>query len=249
MKLKNAVLYFEDADTGKKYEVKIPEAMINVEKENAYPNNIVMAIHEPFVMNFDEYVISKVPEIKHVAHSNNVCTVIWNDGVKTQAVCHPEDTYNKDVGLLVAYLKRFIPTEDVIELVEKWSHQQLKQEDVQARKKADKARKQVKEELEQTRRECEAAKEKLRKQMTENTVLFDKSVKKDMYDALFDMFFIPASNGMSNIGAAASATIDANEYLKEKIDCNKKEEGGVSVHDLGFENMLSLLSTPIRIYK
>ena len=160
MKAKDAVLYFTDEETGKKYKVKIPEAMIGVEKEAAYPNNVVMAIHEPFVMNFDEYEISKVPEVKHVAHSNNVCTIIWSDGVKTQAVCHPEDTYNKDVGLLVAYLKRFMPTEDVINLVEKWSHQQKKQEAVQARKKSEKARKQFHEEMHKAKQEAVSAKEK-----------------------------------------------------------------------------------------
>ena len=153
MKAKDAVLYFTDAETGKKYKVKIPEAMIGVEKEAAYPNNVVMAIHEPFVMNFDEYEISKVPEVKHVVHSNNVCTIIWSDGVKTQSACHPEDTYNKDVGLLVAYLKRFMPTEQIIDLVETWSHQQKKQEDVQARKKAEKARKQVREEMDALKKE------------------------------------------------------------------------------------------------
>lgn len=246
MKAKNAVLYFENKNGKHKIDFSGTDFVVNVFRGTSYGGTEET---KEVVISCDSFKFSSIPEIKNVIHSNNVCTILWNDGTKTQATCHKEDVYNKDTGVLVAFLKKFMQTKDVIDLVEKWSHQQLKQEDVQARKKADKARKQAKEELDQTRRECEAAKAKLRKQMTENTVLFDKSVKKDMYDALFDMFFIPASNGMSNIGAAASATIDANEYLKEKIDCNKKEEGGVSVHDLGFENMLSLLSTPIRIYK
>ena len=54
---------------------------------------------------------------------------------------------------MVAYLKRFMPTEDIINLVEKWSHQQKKQEDVQARKKAEKARKQVREEMDALKKE------------------------------------------------------------------------------------------------
>lgn len=248
MKLKNAVLYFEDGN-GNKQMIEFEDAKLSVVEKEEYEGPFLLGRVRDLEIDFKSFNVSKVPKIKNVIHSNNVCTILWDNDTKTQATCHPEDIYNKDTGVLVAFLKKFMPTKDVIELVEKWSHQQLKQEDIQARKKADKARKQAKEELDQTRRECEAAKAKLRKQMTENTVLFDKSVKKDMYDALFDMFFIPASNGMSNIGAATSATIDVNEYLKEKIDCDKKEESGVSVHDLGFENMLSLLSTPIRIYK
>lgn len=75
-----------------------------------------------------------IPEIKHVIHSNNVCTILWKDGTKTQSACHQEDVYNKDVGFLVAFLKKLMPTEQVIELIEKWSHSQPKQEDVQRKK-------------------------------------------------------------------------------------------------------------------
>lgn len=82
-----------------------------------------------------------IPEIKHVIHSNRVCTILWADGTKTQSVCHPEDEYNKDTGFLVAFLKKFMPTEQIIELLEKWSHLQPKQEDVQKEKAIKKSKK------------------------------------------------------------------------------------------------------------
>lgn len=82
------------------------------------------------------------PEIKHVIHSNNVCTILWKDGVKTQSICHKEDMYNKDVGFLVAYLKRFMSTSEIVDLMEKWSYSQPKQEEVQAVKKEKKLIKQ-----------------------------------------------------------------------------------------------------------
>ncbi len=179
MRAENAVLYFTDPDTKKQMMVELPNAVVDVSKE--YEQFDAVYKTEEFNLTFNEFKLSTVPTIKHVVHSNNVCTVIWSDGVKTQSTCHPEDIYNKDVGVLVAYLKRFMPTEQIIELVEKWSHQQKKQEDVIARKKAAKARKQVQAELDE-------AKDVLRKQFEENTVLFEGEDKKkkdiDILDSL-----------------------------------------------------------------
>lgn len=159
MKAKDAVLYFTDPETGKRCQMKFDGMVFDTDYKPVAAmfgnTKIDFDYKKELVVRFKECKFSKVPEVKHVVHSNNVCTVIWDDGVKTQAVCHPEDTYNKDVGLLVAYLKRFMPTEDVINLVEKWSHQQKKQEEVQARKKAEKARKQYREELDAAREEYE----------------------------------------------------------------------------------------------
>lgn len=159
MKAKDAILYFTNPETGKRCQMKFEKMSIH---DTTHEKNemgkfsgekLVPIVEKEVAVTFDNIKVSKVPEVKHVVHSNNVCTVIWDDGVKTQAVCHPEDTYNKDVGLLVAYLKRFMPTEDVINLVEKWSHQQKKQEDVQARKKSEKARKQFHEEMDALKKE------------------------------------------------------------------------------------------------
>lgn len=161
MKAKDAILYFTDPETGKHCQMKFEKMSIH---DTTHEKNemgkfstvkLVPIVENEVAVTFDNIKVSKVPEVKHVVHSNNVCTVIWDDGVKTQSACHPEDTYNKDVGLLVAYLKRFMPTEDIINLVEKWSHQQKKQEEVQARKKAEKARKQYREELDAAREEHE----------------------------------------------------------------------------------------------
>ena len=157
MKAKDAILYFTNPETGKRCQMKFDDMVFNTEYKPVAAmfgnTKIDFDYEEELVVRFKECNFSKVPEVKHVVHSNNVCTVIWDDGVKTQAVCHPEDTYNKDVGLLVAYLKRFMPTEDIINLVEKWSHQQKKQEDVQARKKSEKARKQFHEEMDSLKKE------------------------------------------------------------------------------------------------
>ena len=157
MKAKDAILYFTNPETGKRCQMKFDDMVFDTEYKPVAAmfgnTKIDFDYKEELVVRFKECSFSKVPEVKHVVHSNNVCTVIWDDGVKTQAVCHPEDTYNKDVGLLVAYLKRFMPTEDVINLVEKWSHQQKKQEDVQARKKSEKARKQFHEEMDAFKKE------------------------------------------------------------------------------------------------
>jgi len=162
MKAKDAILYFTDPETGKRCRMKFEKLVLqhteDDTKEKTWHIHENGRLHfgpvqEELMLRFKNAEFSKIPEVKHVVHSNNVCTVIWDDGVKTQAVCHPEDTYNKDVGLLVAYLKRFMPTEDIINLVEKWSHQQKKQEDVQARKKSEKARKQFHEEMDAFKKE------------------------------------------------------------------------------------------------
>lgn len=48
----------------------------------------------------------KIPEIKDVVFNNPATIVFWEDGVKTIVKCQPEDTYSKEVGLVMAIVKR-----------------------------------------------------------------------------------------------------------------------------------------------
>ena len=68
--------------------------------------------------------------IKRVIHSNNVCTIIWNDDTKTQSRCSEGDVYSKEAGFLIALLKKFMTTADVMALLEEYVWSQPKQEEV-----------------------------------------------------------------------------------------------------------------------
>lgn len=54
---------------------------------------------------FKEHTIATDKDVKRVIYSDNATIVILKSGVKGIAKCLEEDTYNKEIGYRVAYLK------------------------------------------------------------------------------------------------------------------------------------------------
>lgn len=55
-------------------------------------------------INFNE--ISN-PKPKDIIFHNPATIVKWSDGTKTVVKCHEEDTYDKEKGLALCYVKKF----------------------------------------------------------------------------------------------------------------------------------------------
>lgn len=58
------------------------------------------------------------PSIKKVIFSEPATIILWSDGTKTISKCDKVDKYEKKAGFLIAYLKKFMPVEQVIELLD-----------------------------------------------------------------------------------------------------------------------------------
>lgn len=70
---------------------------------------------------YDEY--DNLVYIEKVVYNKKKRTtvVIWNDGVVTKSVCHEKDAYNREMGLLLATMKRLTNSDFTTQLLEDWS--------------------------------------------------------------------------------------------------------------------------------
>ena len=58
--------------------------------------------------------------IKEIIYSNPATVVFWSDGTKTVAKCHKDDTYNSNLGVAVAVLKKIAGSKFASKLLEDW---------------------------------------------------------------------------------------------------------------------------------
>ena len=64
--------------------------------------------------------------IEKVIFNNRTTIVLWKDKTKTKATCLPEDTFNKEVGVMICTLKKLIGNRgfrDLISLAETGTEQ------------------------------------------------------------------------------------------------------------------------------
>lgn len=88
------------------------------------------------------------PKIIRVLFNKPATIIFWSDGTKTVSKCSEGDTYNKEVGFLIARAKKFEKTENIVDDIDKW---------VYGKEKAEMA-KQTKQTKKETISEKEAAK-------------------------------------------------------------------------------------------
>lgn len=66
-------------------------------------------------------VISNNIYIKKVIYNNPATIIVWSDGTKTLSKCHQNDSYNPEMGLLIAYLKKIKPECKIFNLLNEWA--------------------------------------------------------------------------------------------------------------------------------
>lgn len=64
----------------------------------------------------DEYVY-----IKQVIYNNPATIVFWSDGTKTTSKCDYRDSYNPEMGLILAVMKRLVDGNYVAKLLHDWA--------------------------------------------------------------------------------------------------------------------------------
>lgn len=54
----------------------------------------------------------KTTDIDRVIFNDPATIVFWKDGTKTVVKCHPEDTFDEEIGFMCCYLKRILGSKD-----------------------------------------------------------------------------------------------------------------------------------------
>ena len=79
-------------------------------------------VKEPCIFIFFDFEIEPVATspIKRVIYNDPATIILWNDGTKTIAKCQEGDTYDREKGFVIAYLKKMIGNTTFRNEFEKW---------------------------------------------------------------------------------------------------------------------------------
>lgn len=55
---------------------------------------------------------TKSTDIDRVIFNDPATIVFWKDGAKTVVKCHPEDTFDEEIGFMCCYLKRILSSKE-----------------------------------------------------------------------------------------------------------------------------------------
>ena len=65
--------------------------------------------------------IAMKPEIKKVIFNNPATVILWKDGTKTVVKCQEGDTFDKEKGFALAYLKKLLGNDNTFnKVIKKW---------------------------------------------------------------------------------------------------------------------------------
>lgn len=72
----------------------------------------------PFEFNYPDTIFfnwvlgTKTTDIYRVIFNDPATIVFWKDGTKTVVKCHPEDTFDEEIGFMCCYLKRILSSKE-----------------------------------------------------------------------------------------------------------------------------------------
>lgn len=72
----------------------------------------------PFEFNHSDAIFfnwvlgTKTTSINRVIFNDPATIVFWKDGTKTVVKCHPEDTFDEEIGFMCCYLKRILSSKE-----------------------------------------------------------------------------------------------------------------------------------------
>lgn len=72
----------------------------------------------PFDFNYPDTIFfnwvlgTKTTSIARVIFNDPATIVFWKDGTKTVVKCHPEDTFDEEIGFMCCYLKRILSSKE-----------------------------------------------------------------------------------------------------------------------------------------
>lgn len=69
-------------------------------------------IKDPDPIFFNWVLALKTTDIDRVIFNDPATIVFWKDGTKTVVKCHPEDTFDEEIGFMCCYLKRALSSKE-----------------------------------------------------------------------------------------------------------------------------------------
>ena len=75
-------------------------------------------VKDPDPIFFNWVLANKTTDIDRVIFNDPATIVFWKDGTKTVVKCHPEDTFDEEIGFMCCYLKRVISSKEYTKFCE-----------------------------------------------------------------------------------------------------------------------------------
>lgn len=126
---------------------------INFEK--VHNMEFTFEVKDPDPAFFDQILGYKTTDIDRVIFNDPATIVFWKDKTKTVVKCHPEDTFDEEIGFMCCYLKRVLRSKEYTKfcgyLNDIW-------EQKQARLYKEALEKKMAEKFAATKHECECGK-------------------------------------------------------------------------------------------
>ena len=89
---------------------------INFEPVDTY--GVQFEIKDPDSIFFNWVLGNKTTDIDRVIFNDPATIVFWADGTKTVVKCHPEDTFDEEIGFMCCYLKRTLSSKEYTKFCE-----------------------------------------------------------------------------------------------------------------------------------
>lgn len=89
---------------------------INFEK--VHNMEFAFEVKDPDPDFFDRIFGYKTTDIDRVIFNDPATIVFWKDGTKTVVKCHPEDTFDEEIGFMCCYLKRVLSSKEYTKFCE-----------------------------------------------------------------------------------------------------------------------------------
>ena len=89
---------------------------INFEPVDTY--GVKFEVKDPDPIFFNWVLANKTTDIDRVIFNDPATIVFWKDGTKTVVKCHPEDTFDEEIGFMCCYLKRVISSKEYTKFCE-----------------------------------------------------------------------------------------------------------------------------------
>ena len=86
--------------------------------EQVHNTEVTFEVEDPEPIFFDLILGYKNTDIDRVIFNDPATIVFWKDKTKTVVKCHPEDTFDEEIGFMCCYLKRILSSKEYTKFCE-----------------------------------------------------------------------------------------------------------------------------------
>ena len=93
-------------------------SMDGINFEQVHNMELTFEVKDPDQTFFDRILGYKTTDIDRVIFNDPATIVFWKDKTKTVVKCHPEDTFDEEIGFMCCYLKRILSSKEYTKFCE-----------------------------------------------------------------------------------------------------------------------------------